>query len=114
MNQKVLGGGSFQVAVLIGLFAVGCAPSDGEPGGSTEKSGKEGAALVDSIYTVDGWMSLVDDYIPRVCTQENGGADGEALKVQAIAARTYVLRSIRDDSKLGTTSEPIENGQQFQ
>jgi hypothetical protein len=48
-----------------------------------------------------------------VCTQENGAAGGNALKAQAIAARTYLLRAMRDDASLGTT-KPIGNGEFFQ
>ncbi|HZO13758.1 MAG TPA: SpoIID/LytB domain-containing protein, partial [Polyangiaceae bacterium] len=59
------------------------------------------------VYTVDGWMSLEDEYIPRVCTQENGKAAREALLAQAVAARTYVLRAMRDDPTLGTEKNPI-------
>ena len=36
-----------------------------------------------------GSVSVEDDYIPRVITCENGNASFEALKAQAIAARTY-------------------------
>jgi hypothetical protein len=104
-------------AVVVSLFAVvpvafaGCAGSD-DPTGDGEDHGTQ--SIVDKVYTVDGWMSLEDDYVPRVCTQENGAAATEALKAQAVAARTYVLRAMRDDPTLGTTSHPIENGQGFQ
>ncbi len=98
------------LAVVPVAFA-GCAGSDA-PTGDGDDHGSE--AVVDKVYTVDGWMSLEDDYVPRVCTQENGGAATEALKAQAVAARTYLLRAMRDDATLGTTSNPIENGQGFQ
>jgi hypothetical protein len=99
---------------IASLSAIACSATPDEQASETERFGKEGAALVDSIYTVDGWMSLEDDYLPRVCTQENGAADIEALKAQAVAARTYLLRAMRDDAKLGTTSKPVINGQSFQ
>lgn len=103
------------VALLAPMFAVGCAatPDDTEPQ-TDDVAGKDSAVVVDSVYTVDGWMNLEDDYVPRVCTQENGAADFEALKVQAVAARTYLLRAMRDDKKLGTTASPVVNGQSFQ
>lgn len=107
------------LALLLPLLTAACAatPDGAEErfADAPEESVGKGAALsVDQVYTVDGWMSLDDEYIPRVCTQENGAADFEALKVQAVAARTYLLRAMRDDSKLGTTAKPIINGQSFQ
>lgn len=36
-----------------------------------------------------GMVSVEDDYLPRVVTCENGNAPFEALKAQAVAARTY-------------------------
>jgi len=67
----------------------------------------------EKILTVDGWMRLEEDYIPRVCTGEHGHAHPEALRAQAIAARTYVLRAMRDHRSLGR-SLPIKNSQTFQ
>ena len=102
-------------AILLPLLAAACsATTDPETGTDEEVDGKRSAVSVDTVYTVDGWMSLEDDYLPRVCTQENGAADMEALKVQVVAARTYLLRAMRDDKKLGTTASPIINGQSFQ
>ncbi|HSN99366.1 MAG TPA: SpoIID/LytB domain-containing protein [Candidatus Nanopelagicales bacterium] len=66
------------------------------------------------VFTVDGWLDLEDDYVPRVVTRENGNAAPEALKAQAVAARTYVLRAMRDKPGLGTPLAPIRNTQQFQ
>ncbi|MDC3988680.1 SpoIID/LytB domain-containing protein [Polyangium jinanense] len=67
----------------------------------------------DRVLTVDGWMLFEEDYLPRVVTGENGHAHPEALKAQAIAARTYVLRAMRDHKALGRTV-PIINSQKFQ
>ncbi len=67
----------------------------------------------DRVLTVDGWMHIEDEYLPRVVTRENGQAQPEALKAQAIAARTYLLRAMRDHRSLGRTS-PIENTERFQ
>src|SRR4051794_28226173 len=103
---------SLVLPLLPFVFAVGC--SAGSAKSESERFGAEGAGIVDKVYTENGWMSLEDEYIPRVCTQENGNADTEALKAQAVAARTYLLRSMRDDVKLGTTAEPVHNGQSFQ
>jgi hypothetical protein len=65
------------------------------------------------LATQDGWMDL-EDYVARVCTQENGAAAFEALKAQAVAARTYVLRAMRDEAPIGTPQQPIPNSQAFQ
>lgn len=56
----------------------------------------------------------LEDYVARVCTQENGAAAFEALKAQAVAARTYVLRAMRDEAPIGTPQKPIPNSQSFQ
>lgn len=58
-------------------------------------------------------MGFEEDYLPRVVTGENGHAHLEALKAQAVASRTYVLRAMRDDRSLGRTV-PIPNSQKFQ
>lgn len=65
------------------------------------------------LVTADGWMEL-EDYVARVCTRENGAAAFEALKAQAVAARTYVLRAMRDEGPIGTPAKPIPNSQEFQ
>jgi len=66
------------------------------------------------VFTVDGWMDLEREYVPRVVTRENGAAAPEALKAQAVAARTYVLRAMRDNATLGTPARPLPNSQSFQ
>lgn len=65
------------------------------------------------LATQDGWMDL-EDYVARVCTRENGAAAFEALKAQSVAARTYVLRAMRDEGPIGTPQKPIPNSQSFQ
>ena len=65
------------------------------------------------LVTQDGWMEL-EDYVARVCTRENGAAAFEALKAQAVAARTYVLRAMRDEGPIGTAAEPLPNSEKFQ
>lgn len=65
------------------------------------------------LATADGWMDL-EDYVARVCTRENGAAAFEALKAQSVAARTYVLRAMRDEAPIGTPQKPIPNSQSFQ
>jgi hypothetical protein len=70
---------------------------------------------VSMVFTAeDGWLDIENDYLPRVCTQENGQASYQALEAQVIAARTYLLRAMRDDGKLGTEKKPVVNGESFQ
>ena len=47
-----------------------------------------GAAYCEINVTGKGVKALEDDYLPHVITCENGGANLEALKAQAIAARS--------------------------
>lgn len=65
------------------------------------------------VLTVEGWLRLEEEYLPRVVTGENGHGPTEALKAQSIAARTYLLRAMRDHRTLGRTV-PIDNSQKFQ
>jgi len=65
------------------------------------------------VLTVAGWLSLDDEYVPRVVAGEHLYAHPEAKAALAIAARTYVLRCMRDSSTLGRTA-PIGSGQHFQ
>ncbi|MBK9260216.1 MAG: hypothetical protein IPM54_10315 [Polyangiaceae bacterium] len=67
----------------------------------------------EKVLTSEGWLRFEEEYLPRVVTGENGRAHPEALKAQAIASRTYALRAMRDDAKLGRTN-PIPNSQKFQ
>lgn len=72
-----------------------------------------GARLQVFTAQAQGWEDL-ESYVARVTTAENGQAPPEALRAQAIAARTYLLRSMRDDHALGTPAKPVPSGQQFQ
>jgi hypothetical protein len=58
-------------------------------------------------------MDLEGEYLPRVVTRENGRAVAEARRAQAIAARTYLARAMRDDHSLGV-SKPLSNSEHFQ
>lgn len=69
--------------------------------------------LPDKVLTSEGWLQFEEEYLPRVVTGENGRAHPEALKAQAIASRTYCLRAMQDDPKLGRTN-PLVNSQKFQ
>lgn len=61
-----------------------------------------------SQVTVNGKTIGIDDYIAGVIKQEMGGNNLEALKAQAIAARSYLL-----GTKTGSTCS-VTNGQSYQ
>ncbi|MDC3958546.1 hypothetical protein KEG38_32120 [Polyangium jinanense] len=65
------------------------------------------------ILTVEGWLSLEEEYLPRVCAGEHLHAHPEAKAAIVIAARTFVLRAMRDHPTLGRVT-PIKNGAMFQ
>jgi hypothetical protein len=57
-----------------------------------------------------GWLSLEDEYLPRVVAGELGGGAEvpiEALRAQAIAARTYLVYRLRHERDSGTPAKPI-------
>ena len=70
------------------------------------KASATNAAYTNNLYkstkcdkiVLDGKELNFEDYIAGVVTQENGGADTEALKAQAVTARTFALR-LTDDCK---------------
>jgi lysophospholipase L1-like esterase len=72
-------------------------------------------ALRDPIFVAGLGELALDDYAARVVTAELGGSRHlEALKAQAIAARTYVQHALHSDPALGTEAKPVRNGQDFQ
>ena len=73
----------------------------------------EMARLPEEVFTRDGWMPL-EEYVARVCTGEMAmDTHPEAIAAQAIAARTYVARAMRDHPALGKMA-PIPTGPRFQ
>lgn len=82
------------------LSLVGCgAPVEGsvESVGAVEQAvvaAPLGAAYCDINVVGKGVKALEDDYLPHVITCENGGASLEALKAQAIAARSVAYYNI--------------------
>ncbi|NJK32065.1 MAG: hypothetical protein HC927_06400 [Deltaproteobacteria bacterium] len=54
-----------------------------------------------SVYVEGkGWKSMETDYLPRVITCENGGANLEALKAQAIAARSVAYYNMSEKGSI--------------
>ncbi len=74
-------------------------------------AGVEARAAFDQLETINvigfGNIPTETDYVPNVVFSENGGASFEALKAQAVAARTFAYYKIR----LGGS---IQNGTQDQ
>ncbi|MFH1438536.1 MAG: SpoIID/LytB domain-containing protein [Pseudomonadota bacterium] len=48
-----------------------------------------------------GWVDAETDYIPHVIQCENGGADMEALKVQAVSARSFMYYKMETAGSIG-------------
>lgn len=87
------------VALALGLAGCAMPPSDEPIGETTEPL----AAACD--VTLGGKKLDVEaDYLPHVVDCENGGASPEALRVQAVAARTYLYFKLE-------TSGAITDGQ---
>jgi hypothetical protein len=104
--------GRIVASTLILLLA---AVANGCEGGDSTAQQSDLEARSSRVFTAqDGWLDIEDEYLARVCTQENGAADYEALEAQVIAARTYLLRAMRDDPQLGTEAKPVVNGESFQ
>ncbi|MDI1451871.1 SpoIID/LytB domain-containing protein [Polyangium sp. 6x1] len=75
--------------------------------------GAEPTEAPERILTTAGRLSLERDYVPRVVAGEHLHAHPEAKAALAIAARTFVLRAMRDRPTLGRTAA-IPSGEQFQ
>ncbi len=88
--------GRFLLAVLVGIAPFACVapPDEGRQGHEPvgEVGQAVGAPLAEAFCTITvdgiGQLDTEDDYLPHVITCENGGANLEALKAQAIAARS--------------------------
>jgi len=66
-----------------------------------------------AVLTVEGMLAFEEEYLPRVIAGEHRDAAPEAKCSLAIAARTFVLRAMRDHPTLGRTTA-IKNGTSFQ
>jgi len=90
------------------LLVAGCAQS-GEPVDSHELA-------VDAYCDVEvrgvGTVDAETDYLPHVVQCENGGADLEALKAQAVAARSYMYYKMETSGSLadGTSDQVYSCG----
>lgn len=84
--------------LFVALVASGCAalPADdiGESSHALE-------AFCEAEVSGSGVLDVENDYLPQVVACENGGASLEALKAQAVAARTYLYYKLRREGSIG-------------
>lgn len=65
------------------------------------------------VEKVNGPLSL-ESYVAGVVAAENGNAAHAARQAQAVAARTFLLRAMRDDPHLGRPQKPLASSERFQ
>jgi hypothetical protein len=82
----------------VALLAAGCA---GEPLYDIGESSHALDAFCEAEVSGSGLLDVENDYIPQVVACENGGASLEALKAQAVAARTYLYYKLRRQGSIG-------------
>ena len=75
------------------------APDESAPAERIGESAEPVSAPLDHAYCTipvlgKGTKSMEEDYLPHVVQCENGGADLESLKAQAVAARSYAYYKI--------------------
>lgn len=58
-------------------------------------------AYCEAMVDGSGIVDVETDYLPHVVACENGGADFEALKAQAVAARTYLYYKLDTSGSIG-------------
>lgn len=91
------------------LFAAACGPRpDAAP--QVRTIGTRSAALAaycTATIQGSGAVDVEEDYLPRVVACENGAADDEALRAQAVAARSYLYYKL-------DRGDPIADGQSDQ
>lgn len=84
------------VAVMAALTMAGCA-AETELGGAQRGLEAYCEAEVDGA----GLLDVENDYLPQVVACENGAADDEALKAQAVAARSFLYYSLEREGAIG-------------
>ncbi len=88
--------------LVFALAAAGCGGTERPL--SIETTSRPLAAYCQAKVTGKGTLDVESDYIPHVVACENGDAPAEALKAQAVAARTYLYYKLE-------TSGAIADGQ---
>jgi hypothetical protein len=85
-------------SVVVLLAAGGCAA---QPMDDIGESSHFLDAFCEAEVQGTGVLDVENDYIPQVVACENGGASLEALKAQAVAARTYLYYKLRREGSIG-------------
>ncbi|MBN1771825.1 MAG: VCBS repeat-containing protein [Deltaproteobacteria bacterium] len=99
------------VSLVFALALAGCvveAPGEPELGRTRLPLDAYCTITVRGVGTID----LEEDYLPHVVHCENGGADLESLKAQAVAARTYAYYKIETSGSVadGTSDQVYSCG----
>jgi hypothetical protein len=101
--------GRLLIYLATASVTVGCGGVEGYP--TAEESVEEASQALTAHCTVKvngvGMIDVEKNYLPHVVHCENGGAPYEALKVQAIAARTYLYYKL-------LSADSIDDGQNAQ
>src|SRR4029079_6008943 len=79
------------------VAAAGCATELDDVGASSHAL----EAFCEADVSGSGTLDVENDYIPQVVVCENGGASLEALKAQAVAARTYLYYKLKRQGSIG-------------
>lgn len=81
-----------------------CDPTSSSSSSSSSEYCPNGVTVTATSEGGGGTFEL-EDYISKVTTRENGGASYEALKAQAIAARTYLVNTTNNCNKTIANSQ---------
>jgi len=86
----------FALLVAATAALAACSPDEGEIDWIRRPLG----AICQVTVTGVGTKQVETDYVPHVVACENGGADTEALKAQAVAARTYMYYRVLNSGSI--------------
>ncbi len=84
----------------LSLALVSCQGSPSPPPEYAERAHPLAAFCVAPVDGT-GPVDVEADYVPRVVACENGGADFEALRAQAVAARSYLYYKLETSGRIG-------------
>ena len=107
-RSVVLSSSLVALALVGGVLAVACAPEPPEPQLRSDVlppldkwiPAPLGQAHCEILVEGVGTIDMETDYLPHVITCENGGANLEALKAQAIAARSVAYYYIENSGSV--------------
>ncbi|MDY0002789.1 MAG: SpoIID/LytB domain-containing protein [Polyangia bacterium] len=104
MRRQALG-----LVILLGMASAACRSPE-EP--LFEQRGQPITAYCSALVNGVGTVDVETDYIPHVVQCENGAAPLEALKAQAVAARTYLYYKLNSSGSIndGTSDQVYSCG----